>query len=334
MPEDDFASAVAGYDFKLGNGHLEVNTFAAMIRSCMGMDGIHMPPASHDIIALLEDIACDRLPAETPCFGRFQVEEVRRDEDVYPAGYCMVIHVAALSRIREFWVWNIGLQTPGHATDQGMGYMAWIRPEWAHTRTFIQRFHKQCVDIERSADKKAAKELGYSALECLHLSLRDGIDLDAAELRLRVRNAGFRGALARMDLAIVSGFPLEAIAIEESLISSCLHSILIVEGVKRPPSAFSQLLSRFRSAGGHSESFPSGLLDEIDAWRLARNSATHRFVARDLCDPDEGPKDFLEEATETAIVGKGLSMRMTQWFHEESFHFLRTDFDLPTQTLN
>ena len=333
---DAFAKDVRDYDFQLSSGYLEVNTFAGMLLSCMAADGIKHPPSFNDILDLLKSIVEKKVDKRHPSLGEIDVGSDRRHDTVYPMGKCSVLHLASLSFVRELWIYNIGMETSGHAEkrDDQYHYMSWIRPQWVFTSTYISRFHQQCIEIERDSDEKNASERGYSNFECLFLMNKFSIGYDEAAERLKSRNANFKSAIARIDEGIKAGFPLDSIVVSESLISGCLHHFLIATGDTKPPEVFSQLVARFREKGEHAKNFPSKIVEEIDAWRKQRNTAAHRFVARDLVELDKGQEVFLEEARETAVTGRDVCAKFLDWFHRESYYFLETDFNVSGPTLN
>lgn len=331
---DEFNRELSVYDFKLSNGYLEVNTFAGMLRTCMMRDGIASPPSVADIVDLLGAIARDKVPQSVPYWSEIEVEPARHSKEVYPRNLCEIIHVAALTLVRELWIYNIGTETPSSVQCDESGYMGWTRPEWIFTRTFILRFHHQAIQIEIDSDRFGAKANGYSNFEALHVAVKQNIQFDEAVRQLKSRNLGFANAISRVDSALDAGFPLEAIVVVESLISSCLHHFLLSCGVARPPEALFGLIAKVNECGSIAQKFPTKLLDEVNRWRRSRNSAAHRFVARDPMEMISGQETFLKEARKTAIIGREIALKVSQWFHEESFYFLKTDFELKGPPIN
>lgn len=85
----------------------------------------------------------------------------------------------------------------------------------------------------------------------------------------------FRSAFKRIETSISRGFPLEAIAIIESLISDRLETCLsVITGEKVNAQNLGSLTRKIRVY----PDFSTDLLDEIDSWRSERNLVLHQMV--------------------------------------------------------
>lgn len=125
-------------------------------------------------------------------------------------------------------------------------------------------------------------------------------------------------AWERIDSAMEAGFHLEAITIEESIISDRLLSYVL--GVDPSPkdnkrSGLSQLITRWRKLAGVSLIKPDGsdLGKATDEWRIKRNIAVHGLVKSAPGTPTMAPGDFFELARQAAEEGKKLAREIQNW---------------------
>lgn len=146
---------------------------------------------------------------------------------------------------------------------------------------------------------------------------------EIAEREIRGNAAKFwsyREAWTRIKQAQEQGFYLEAVTIEESIISDRLMSYLAsagtgeqVENSGHHPS-FRRLIQLWREQCLLAEPQESWTLQEqVDQWRLRRNTVVHGIVKL----PDEAPQDtiiqFVEEAKQSAEEGERLSRAVDDW---------------------
>ena len=128
----------------------------------------------------------------------------------------------------------------------------------------------------------------------------------------------YKKAWERINAALEQGFFLEAITIEESIISDRLLSyILGVEpkakvGIK---SGLGDLISHWRKHAGASliQADGADLGDATNVWRVKRNSAVHGLVKSAPGTPTTQPDDFLELARQAAEDGKTLARKIQNW---------------------
>ena len=141
----------------------------------------------------------------------------------------------------------------------------------------------------------------------------------------------YKEAWTRINKAIKAKFFLEAIVIEESIMSDRLISFLIRPGAKNkikkgkyenwPP--FNALIDCWK------KEFPNGivgneykcLINEIDKWRVKRNNSVHAIVKSDPGMPTIDVKVFLDRASKTAKQGKNLARALLNWHQHEINRF-------------
>lgn len=333
-----YTRIISEFDFELSTGKLNLSSFMGNLYQCLAIDRQLQPPHLSEMLQALINIIerpDSYVPKGSPGLKSEPVLDWSPEwAAIFPDRKAITIHLGTLLYVHAEWIYSIGQMLPDHATDRGKAYLAWPRAEWHLTNTFLQRFHSQFWSIMRDVDLESAHERGFSNTEALNLTKSQGIDFDSAVEQLVARNMGFNSALDRVDQAIEAGFPLEAITVCESLISSCLHNFLTAVDVARPPEMFHQLIVCFRQTASKAQSYPADLVEEIDAWRRERNNAMHRFVARNPVEMAKGQQEFLEDAKKTAIDGRIACAKLLDWFQYESAFFLETEFNLPGPTLN
>lgn len=332
---ENYAKYISEIDFDLSSGKFNVSDFAGHLYHCLVGDRNKTAPQPEQVFSALKELTDTHIPKGTPGLSFERVSNwTPAMAEICPNGLAIMIHVAGLIYVQAEWIHAIGRMVEDRAADPGRSYLAWPRSEWHLTNTLLQRFHRQFWSLMRETDMKSTQELNCSQFEALSLAMRSGIDYEAAIKRLQARNTGFVAAIARIGQAIEAGYPLEAITICESLISSCLHHFLEAAGEAQPPEIFAQLIGSFRQVSEKAQGYPAELVEEIDEWRRARNEAMHRFVARNPAEIARSQQEFLDDAVKTAADGKDICSKVVAWFHNESFYFLKTEFELPRPPLN
>jgi hypothetical protein len=138
----------------------------------------------------------------------------------------------------------------------------------------------------------------------------------------------YREAWSRIKHAQGNGFFLEAITIQESIISDRLivflarpeaENRLCKDRKGRWPS-FGQIIERWRKSFPDEQAFPAGLegrvsnlVDEVDQWRCDRNQAIHAIVKSDPGQPTQNIDLFLQQAKEVAERGERLAKAVSNW---------------------
>ena len=118
----------------------------------------------------------------------------------------------------------------------------------------------------------------------------------------------YRFAFARMDDAMEDGWLMEAVTIQESIISARLLSVLSKGGINaNPRDSFSSLIDRFRKHFEQLDAAVLGLAAELHAWRADRNFVLH-CVCRDVDDPlmHDTVEAFEMKLVDTAEQGRRL----------------------------
>lgn len=134
----------------------------------------------------------------------------------------------------------------------------------------------------------------------------------------------YREAWARIDSACKDHYFLEAITIEESIISDRLISYLSrsdspsplkPKGKRRRYPGFADLIDLFRNDVG--EPVLQGdfrdLGASLDEWRDSRNSAIHAIVKSEPGTPTFPIEEFLADAQRCAEEGRELARAVCDW---------------------
>lgn len=118
----------------------------------------------------------------------------------------------------------------------------------------------------------------------------------------------YRFAFKRMDEAMEEGWLMEAITIQESILSGRLLSALNYKEIKvNPRDSFSSLIDRFRKYLAHEDALVEPLATRLHEWRIKRNHTLHS-ICRDIDDPyDENTvTKFENQLVDTAGEGRTL----------------------------
>ena len=120
----------------------------------------------------------------------------------------------------------------------------------------------------------------------------------------------YKLAFERMDEALEEGWLLEAISLQESIISDRLLSVLRHYG--QSAESFKSLKCLIEDcrklAIGSSDWVDGDFFDELDAWRVKRNRCIHEFCKMDAYAHDESSVEiFTDTMFETAMKGRELA---------------------------
>jgi hypothetical protein len=114
----------------------------------------------------------------------------------------------------------------------------------------------------------------------------------------------------RMDDALEEGWLLEAISLQESIISDRLLSVLRHYGkvVESFQSLKTLIAECRRLTTGSTERVEGDFFDELDTWRIKRNRCIHEFCKMDDYAHDESSAEiFSETMFDTAKKGRELA---------------------------
>ena len=156
----------------------------------------------------------------------------------------------------------------------------------------------------------------------------------------RVKNLekgeAYKEAFERIALSLEKGFPLEAIALIESIMSDRLLSNAVGTGqLKQSPEKalripFNDLIDKFtKYAAETGDSEAAELAPLLDEWRMRRNGVIHSAVkSYPTTAPSMRPEEFRLEATEAAHRGVEYARRLLQW-HRSRLRAIRREGSSP-----
>jgi hypothetical protein len=133
----------------------------------------------------------------------------------------------------------------------------------------------------------------------------------------------YQEAWTRIKQAQKQDFYLEAVTLEESIITDRLISYLVKKGVIEPSArlskySFSRLIQLWKEQNDPIQIKVQSieienLQIEVDAWRARRNNVVHGMVKSYPGHPTEDLVNFIAEAKATAKEGEILAYAVSRW---------------------
>ena len=326
-----FFDEILNYQYIRQDGRLVLEPFCVYLSHCFGFDGIlELSPQPRDVYMLLIDIIRERLgDEEAKTKIQFQNIADWRPEltYVYPEKRMTCIHLAALVMVSHEWIYEIGHSLMGIPELEEPGkYFAWAKEDWVAVHTFINGYHNAFMSFQKEFDRKNIAKSGYSVFEALHVARAKNIDLDEAISQLKTRHDSYQAAMGQISKALHDGYYLEAIALEECLISNCLFNFLDGTGASLSNPSFHTLLKEISAKQDSAYNWPRELLGELNKWRKARNSAIHGFISSTSSELDLSRANFYESTKATAVLGEGYCKAVVSWYELECVNFVRHEF--------
>lgn len=325
---------LAAYVYINEQGRLDLDRFCCTLSSCFDFDEVlHLSPKPRDMFDLLVVIIRQEEGEEqTRRWVQHQkiFDWTPKHARMYPDRIRTFIHVAALVKHGQTWISEIGhnlMNLTQSETDRK--YYSWVKEDWFFAHLFVESYHIQLFEFCQKLDAKRAASGEVSNFEALFLATSKGIDYDEASEELRTRNDARSQALARVELAIVGGFFLEAITLEECLISNCLFNFLLAKNEISKEASLADLLKKMQRMNVNAHQDLRRMVLEIDQWRTARNSSIHGFITTRTSELHKSTAEFLSFSEKTAVSGLELTKQLLHWYSEESARFLPVRFPKP-----
>lgn len=326
-----FFDEISNYQYIRQDGRLVLEPFCVYLSHCFGFDGIlDLSPQPRDVYMLLIDIIRERL-GDAEAKKKIEIQDIAdwRPELTYlfPERRMTCIHVGALVMVSHDWIYEIGHSLMGiPEPEEGGKYFAWVKENWLAVHTFINGYHNAFASFQKKFDRDNISKSGYSLFEALHLSRTKDINFDEAVSKLKGRHDAYQAAMGQISKALQDGYYLEAIALEECLVSNCLFNFLNGTGSKLANPSFHTLLKEVSYKQDSAYDYPRELLEELDKWRKARNIAIHGFISAASMELDLSRASFHESAKATAILGEDLCKTVVSWYEVECVNFIRHEF--------
>lgn len=331
------------------NGFLDLEMFCVMLSKSFGADGIlelsPRPRAVYDLlIQILQEYAIKTAaePGQTKTAHELIELWVRPQNlvdwtpdfyEVYPDQYRTLIHPAGLIQAQVDWIFHIGYTLMDLPEREGPGkYYDWVKPEWVHVYAYIDGHHNRWSDSIKEVDRQLIEEGRASLLETLHKAHNEDIDFEEAEAVLSARKKAQQSALARIKETVNAGFYLEAITLQECLISNCLFNYITAKNEGKVSDSLYELLKTLKRKKSSLQVEDRPLFNAVDSWRLSRNKAMHGFI-KSQTDQLQGSLDeFTRFSEETAKQGQELCQKVCSWYDDQSVNFMNMRFPQPKQT--
>jgi hypothetical protein len=326
-----FFDEISKYKYIRQDGRLLLEPFCVYLSHCFGFDGIlDLSPQPRDVYLLLIEIIRERLGDEE-AKKKIQFQNIADWQPelayIFPERRMTCIHVGALVMVSHDWIYEIGHSLMGIPEPEEPGkYFAWAKQEWLAVHTFINGYHNSFVSFQKEFDREGISKSGYSLFEALHLARTKKIDFDEAISQLKGRHDAYQAAIGQISRALQDGYYLEAIALEECLISNCLFNFLNGIGSKLSNPSFHTLLKDVSDKEDLAYDYPHELLGKLDKWRKSRNTAIHGFISSTSVELDYSRANFHESAKATALSGKEYCKAVVSWYEVECVNFVRHEF--------
>jgi predicted DNA-binding protein (UPF0251 family) len=327
----DFLDHIAGYEYFREDGRLVLEPFCVYLSYCFGFDGIlERSPQPRNVYTLLLRLINEKIGAvEATRFVQSQRIIDWRPELAYfyPEKTMTCIYPTALLHASYDWIHGIGHLLMGiPEPDVPTKYFGWVSEDWTAVHTFINGYHNAFHALQKRVDQTSIDKAGYSVFEALHLARAKDIEFDEAAQRLITRHRSHQAAMEQIDKAISDRYFLEAITLEECLISNCLFNFLEQSRDKPVGSSFHVLLKSVMHTDQAAGEVPHELFEEIDQWRKARNTAIHGFITARSDGLTASGDAFHQLAEETANLGKVFCRQVVSWYESECVNFVRHEF--------
>jgi len=337
VQQQEFFDAIHDFQFIDENGRMDLEWFCVVLSKCFYADGIlEKSPDPRDVYLLLIEIIyeeAERIDGDTEELKKLWVQNQKLVDwtpefaDVYPNKVRTFIHMGGLFSVFYVWISAIGyelMEIP--RPEKTTKYYDWVDPQWTHVYEFIDGFHNGLFDFCKEFDRESISETGYSNFEALHLARERGVDYDEAASDLKQRNQAQNEAISQINAAIESGFYLEAITLQECLISNCLYNNLKAKNNLSKSTTLYELLKKITRKSAKISLDDRMLFDSIEAWRKKRNTAIHGFISSDRIELNQSRLEFIRFSEDTAKVGVELCRDIGIWFEHESVNYLETRF--------
>lgn len=336
--QTEFLKAIENYQYFDEHGRLMLEPFGVYLSHCFGFDGIiEKSPQPRDVYSLLINTLSELL-GEEEAQKHVQIKPITDWTPdlsyIYPEKTITLIQMGGLTSTSDTWIYSIGHRLMGIPEPKTTSkYFSWAEEEWVAVHAFINGYHNAFFSLMKKMDAKQAQKSGRSLFEALHLAKHKKIDFNNAIEILKARHHSYQLALQRIQKAIQDGYFLEAITLEECLISNCIYNYLANTSVIKNNNSvsFFDLLKEIRENTKASDSLTAATIEQIDSWRRSRNTAIHGFIAATSDSLDQSHSSFTQLAKTTADEGKSLCEKVTCWYEAECVDFIPHEF--PSQAV-
>lgn len=334
IEQQNFFNFISNYEYINKDGRLDLEAFCRYLSACFDYDGIlsisKNPREMYFLLIELIKKATEGDVKTRKIWVQTQnlIDWTPNVAHMYPDRFRTYIHVSALLKVSNDWIYQIGhllMELPESDTDRK--YFAWVKKEWTFTFAFINGFHNFLFDFIKKLERRLMHKTGYSNFEALSLARQKDIDFNEAVALIKNRNGAYQDAMVRIQKAIDAGYYLEAITLEECMISNCLYNYLEAKNEKLSRPTFRELLELTTKRLKYLKSPEAQLFADINSWRRKRNTAIHGFIKTKTDKLIQSGIGFDETSEATARKGIEYCELVKQWYDSESVNFIEHRFD-------
>jgi hypothetical protein len=295
---------VKNYIF-FNKGRLDFYRFFVVFAQCLTKDKKMTVNDPNVIAELFIEISSKSPEIASWVSKRYEKSIPKESYHIYPNGEYMLIHVSAfVAHIHQF-IWELGHSVlEVEPTDNERYFAYWLTSKDVFTHTFLDNLFTEIRVLTKAVDTS-----GSLKAQLQNMSLTKDMELGITD-NLMGKDDISGIAVERISKAIADSYFLEAITLQESIISDRLALFLHHQGNKPDSKSLSKLIT---SVQKHHK---NDLFGKIDTWRGQRNKAIHGLVRSSPFDNPIGLNAFDKLAKETAIEGEKLVMEIVQWFDE------------------
>lgn len=327
----EFLDEISQYQYIREDGRLVLEKFCVYLSHCFAFDSIlDKSPQPRDVYNLLIQLISDEFGVEGVArYVQHQKIADWRPELVYiyPEMHMTCIHITALIKVSHDWIYYIGQSLMGIPdSDEDSKYFAWVKEDWVAVYAFINNYHNTLFQFQKDIDHKHMKANGYSAFEALNLAMSKNMDFDEAVDLLKDRHRSYKAALGQIKKAVKDKYYLEAIVLEECLISNCIFNYLEGNNIRLTSQTFHALLDKIMTINVSLPAQQSTLFEDIDKWRKGRNTAIHGFITSQSNELKKARVSFPILTESIAKQGEGYCKSIIDWYELECVNFIKHEF--------
>lgn len=295
---------VKNYTF-FTNGRLDFYHFFVIFAQCLTKDKKIAVNDPNVISKLFIEIASKSPEAATWVSKKYEKAIPKESYHVYPNGELMLIHLSAFVTHIHQYIWELGHKVISVEPEDNNKYFAyWLSSKDVWTHAFLDKLFTEIRALTKAVDKS-----GYLKAQLQNMNLTKDIEVGITDNLLGKDDiSGI--ALERISKAVSEKYYLEAITLQESIISDRLALFLHHQGEKSDSKTLHKLIISVL------EHHKLELFTEINTWRVKRNKAIHGLVRSSPFENPIGLNAFDKLAKETAIDGEKFVTEIVQWFDE------------------
>jgi hypothetical protein len=311
----EFYDLVKCYEYFTSKGWFDLEAFCVSISLCLVCDEQQaLAPEPIDIYDVFLEVAQNRLnPDDFELYIKHpdSTDQAHLDVHDYLEHSITSVHVAGLLECMHDWVMRIGnLLKCSILSKRDDLYFGWIDPEWRYTHTLISGLHVAIVAFIKSVDEQNLAKIRESQQIPADKNDTKAFRYDFTEQNTQQILLSHQAIKDKIFSAIESGFSLEAIALEECLIKSCLLHFLAKHGAVGKGLTLNQMLTHDQAV----QHAPIRLIDDITSWHKQKHTSVNEYIeahAQALTVP--GGR-FEIDCTDTALDGLKLCREVYNWF--------------------